>query len=223
MSVPKRSLLFLFLMYAVSIIGGCDTGEMDIPRITGTDNRAQPPLVSKPEPAADKVEKEDFEFKNVPRRWFPPKRLEKGWKAIILHHSATNSGSASVFDNYHKNGHNWDGIGYDFVIGNGKGSGDGQVEVTYRWKQQITGAHVGKTSGNWANEDGIGICLVGDFTKTSPSQKQMQSLVRLVRFLQKRYNISNYRIYGHNNTPGYTGGTKCPGRKFPMAKLKAML
>jgi len=43
--------------------------------------------------------------------------------------------------------------------------------------------------------------------------------LKLVRFLKKRYGISNGSIYGHKNTPG-ARVTDCPGHKFPMAKLK---
>jgi N-acetyl-anhydromuramyl-L-alanine amidase AmpD len=113
-------------------------------------------------------------------------------------------------------------VGYDFVIGNGVDSADGLVEVTYRWRNQQTGAHCGGTGGNWANEDGIGICLVGNFNKTSPTSRQMQALVKLVRFLQARYKIPTSRIYGHGTTPG-ARVTDCPGKRFPMSTLKSML
>jgi N-acetyl-anhydromuramyl-L-alanine amidase AmpD len=122
----------------------------------------------------------------------------------------------------HREENHWDGVGYDFVIGNGTNSGDGQVEVTFRWKEQRTGAHCGGTPDNWANEDGIGICLVGNFDHDTPSPRQMQSLAKLVHFLQERYGISNRRIYGHNTTPG-ARATACPGRRFPMSRLKQTL
>ena len=160
---------------------------------------------------------------SAPAGWIPPRRYEKKWKAIVVHHSYTKKGNVKLFDNYHKNGHKWKGIGYDFVIGNGNGSGDGKVEKTFRWDKQIAGAHCGGTPNNWANEDGIGICLVGDFTRYRPTERQMASLVKLTRFLQKRYNIPKSRVYGHRTTPGYKNGTECPGKYFPMTKFKAML
>ena len=159
---------------------------------------------------------------NVPRQWFPPKHLEKRWKAVVVHHSATENGNSAIFGKLHKQERHWKGIGYDFVIGNGTNSSNGQVEVTFRWKSQIAGAHCGGTKGNWANEEGIGICLVGDFNKTRPTSSQMQSLVKLVDFLQRRYNIPKSRIYGHGTTPG-AQPTDCPGRMFPMARFKSML
>ena len=122
----------------------------------------------------------------------------------------------------HREENHWDGVGYDFVIGNGSNSGDGQIEVTFRWREQKTGAHCGGTPDNWANENGIGICLVGNFNYATPTPRQIQSLTRLVRFLQKRYGISTNRIYGHNDTPG-ARVTACPGACFPMTRFKHML
>jgi hypothetical protein len=157
---------------------------------------------------------------DVPRSWYPPSSIEKNWTAIIVHHSATETGNMAIFDKEHKS-LGWDGVGYDFVIGNGTDSGDGQVEVTFRWRQQVTGAHC-KTPDNWANEDGIGICLVGNFDDLPPTQKQMQALVKLTDFLQKRYRIPQSRIYGHGTTPG-AHITDCPGTLFPMSRFKSML
>ncbi|MGA2171898.1 MAG: peptidoglycan recognition family protein [Sedimentisphaerales bacterium] len=156
----------------------------------------------------------------APRAWVPS-RTERAWSAIIIHHSATDAANAAIIDKWHRD-NGWNGIGYDFVIGNGTNSGDGEVEPTYRWRGQLTGAHCGGTPGNWANEEGIGICLVGDFNRTTPTARQMDSLVRLVRFLQQRYGIPKSRIYGHGSTPG-GHSTDCPGRRFPMSWLKSNL
>jgi hypothetical protein len=152
----------------------------------------------------------------VPPVPFPPAKTRTNLKG-------TSNGNRAIFDKWHREGRHWAGVGYDFVIGNGTNSGDGQVETTYRWRRQETGAHCGGTPGNWANKDAIGICLVGDFNITAPTGRQMQSLVRLLRFLQRRYGISKSRIFGHGSTPGYTGKTKCPGKRFPMARLKSTL
>ncbi len=161
-------------------------------------------------------------WENVPKNWLPLSQVERKWTAIVIHHSGTENGNAAIFDRWHKEGNYWEGVGYDFVIGNGNGSGDGQVEVTFRWKKQKTGAHCGGTRGNWANKYAVGICLVGNFNQTTPTARQMQSLVKLIHFLQDRYGIVKSRIYGHNTTPG-ARKTDCPGKKFPMARLKSML
>ncbi len=157
---------------------------------------------------------------NIPSGWMP-QNSENKWSAIIIHHSGTQNGDASTFDSSHRS-RGWEGIGYHFVIGNGSRSRNGEIEPTFRWTEQRTGAHTGGTPDNWANREAIGICLVGDFSKDRPSQQQMQSLGRLVRFLQQRYSIPTSRIYGHGTTPG-ANSTECPGRNFPMQQFKAML
>jgi N-acetylmuramoyl-L-alanine amidase len=161
-------------------------------------------------------------YKNIPREWLPPSRVEKKWAAVVVHHSGTESGNAAIFDKWHREGRHWDGVGYDFVVGNGTDSGDGEVEVTFRWREQIPGAHTGGTPGNWANRDAVGICVVGNFNNTTPTTRQMQSLAGLIGFLQRRYRIPNSRIYGHRTTPG-ARSTDCPGRNFPMDRLRAMV
>ncbi len=158
----------------------------------------------------------------TPLNWYPVVGAERKWSAIIIHHSGTETGNTAIFDKWHREGKHWEGVGYDFVIGNGTDSGDGQVEVTFRWREQIQGAHCGGTPGNWANEQGIGICLVGNFDKSLPTRRQMQSLVRLIRFLQQRYRIPVSRIFGHKTTPG-AHVTDCPGKNFSMWLLKSRL
>jgi len=155
--------------------------------------------------------------------WAPPSSYEKSWKAIIIHHSATDTGSVASIDDYHRKNNGWDGIGYDFVIGNGRGASNGEVDSTFRWTGQKTGAHCKTDSSNWANEKAIGICLVGNFDYSRPSSSQMTSLVKLVRFLSERYDIPASKVYGHNTTPGHSTKTECPGRNFPMSYVKSKL
>jgi len=210
------SRVFIFCS-CLFVLGGCVSNELmpEIVHSPGSESRIIPPRVIKPPQGWGSA------YKNVPGSWLPPSQLKKKWTAVVIHHSATENGNAAIFDKWHREGKHWEGIGYDFVIGNGSDSGDGQVEVTFRWRKQIPGAHC-KTPNNWANRDGVGICLVGNFNRTVPTKRQMQSLLKLIRFLQQRYGIPKSRIYGHKTTPG-ARVTECPGRKFPMARLKSML
>ena len=107
---------------------------------------------------------------------------------IVIHHSATPTGNADEFDKMHRE-KGWDELGYHFVIGNGTGSGDGQVEIGPRWVKQKHGAHAKVPGHPEYNDVGIGICLVGNFDVTRPTEAQMASLAQLVRFLMDRYNI----------------------------------
>ncbi|HUT29461.1 MAG TPA: peptidoglycan recognition family protein [Sedimentisphaerales bacterium] len=207
----------LMVYVFLHVLGGCTNSE---PRLQILYDYGQgaglPPRPPAPAPPVTRRFVDEY-----PRGWVPPAGVpERRWAWIVVHHSATDRGDAAAFDREHKE-RGWEGVGYDFVIGNGTGSGDGEVEVTYRWHQQKTGAHC-KTPNNWANEEAVGICLVGDFTRRAPTARQMRSLEELVEFLQKRYRIPKSRIYGHRNTPG-AHETECPGRYFPMARLKSAL
>lgn len=210
----------ILIAYAcLLIISGCIYKEEPMPKIVYTpqpEPKIIQPTIIKPPQTPKKILDRD-----IPGDWLPPANLEKNWAAIIIHHSATENGNAAIFDKWHRESNQWDGIGYDFVIGNGTDSSDGQVEVTFRWRQQLIGAHC-KTPNNWANENAVGICLVGNFNHTSPTPRQIQSLAKLISFLQNRYGIPKSRIYGHNTTPG-AKITDCPGKKFSLDSLKSML
>ena len=143
-----------------------------------------------------------------------PLGQERAWQFIVVHHSATATGSATEFDRMHK-ANGWDELGYHFVIGNGTGTGDGEIEVGSRWPKQKHGAHTKVANHPEYNDLGIGICLVGNFDVTHPSEAQMQSLARLIRFLQDRYGVPRSHIYGH----GQLKATNCPGRNFDYADL----
>jgi hypothetical protein len=146
--------------------------------------------------------------------WMPTRPSDR-WQCIVIHHSASDIGGANRFDQWHK-ARGWDGLGYDFVIGNGTDTPDGKVEIGFRWEEQARGAHC-KTPDEYYNLHGIGICLVGNFDNYSPSAAQMKSLIRLCRFLCKRFRISPDEIYTHG---GVTGKTDCPGKNFDLDGLR---
>lgn len=136
------------------------------------------------------------------------------WKYIIVHHSATDLGNSMEFNKAHlKKG--WQGVGYHFVIDNGTcGKDDGQIEVSPRWIDQMDGAHCKASE---MNSQGIGVCLVGNFSKGNPSKAQMDSLAFLVNKLSSYYNIPKRNILGHGQVSG--AQTECPGTKFPWSKF----
>lgn len=140
------------------------------------------------------------------------------WQYIIIHHSATDFGSSEQFNKVHLS-KGWEGVGYHFVIDNGTaGKDNGQIETTPRWLKQSNGAHC-KAGG--MNEKGIGVCLVGNFSDDSISEKQMQTLVYLVSKLKTFYKIPDSHIMGHGQVPG--AQTECPGVKFPWKRFWSLL
>ncbi|NOG84793.1 MAG: N-acetylmuramoyl-L-alanine amidase [Planctomycetes bacterium] len=141
---------------------------------------------------------------------------ENSWRQIVIHHSATNGGDAQAFDTYHREKRKWaNGLAYHFVIGNGSGSKDGEIEVGDRWTKQIHGAHTANMS---INRIAIGICLVGNFEEEqAPTQNQMKSLIRLVNYLSDRYHIPKSNLIKHNQVAQKS--TACPGKNFPFQTL----
>jgi N-acetylmuramoyl-L-alanine amidase len=142
------------------------------------------------------------------------------WKYIVVHNSGTREGNARVFDIYHRRvRHMVNGLAYHFVIGDGHGSGDGQVEIGDRWKRQINGGHV---ASDYLNDIALGICLVGDFNRDQPTPSQVGALEELVSYLRDRVGKSQGRraiVHAHkeiNPRP-----TDCPGGRFPYGWLHA--
>jgi len=150
---------------------------------------------------------------DIPTDWVPPV-TPRPWKWIVIHHSATTTGGAAAFDKMHR-AKGWDELGYDFVIGNGTDTRDGQIEVGPRWFKQKIGAHA-KTPDNRYNEYGIGICLVGNFMVQKPSPAQMKSLVKLCAYLMRTYHITPDRVLGHRDTKA----TECPGQYTDVALVR---
>src|SRR3954471_10560403 len=129
---------------------------------------------------------------------------------------ATEVGGAERFTRAHR-ARGFDELGYHFVVGNGSDTTDGQVEVGPRWVTQKHGAHC-KTEDEYYNEHGIGICLVGNFDRHTPSRAQTRSLQKLVRFLCHQYAIPADHVYVHGDI---TGKTRCPGEKFDLEQVRA--
>ncbi|MGQ0635101.1 MAG: peptidoglycan recognition protein family protein [Planctomycetaceae bacterium] len=157
------------------------------------------------------------------RNAWQPNAKARDWKYIVIHHTATNSGSVESIHESHlknkdKNGNPWLGIGYHFVIGNGAGMPDGAIEPTFRWRTQIQGAHAGSQDKAY-NELGIGVCLVGDFEKSPPTPAQRRAVKLLVQSLKSDYHISSANVVGHKDIRA--SATECPGKFFNMADVAA--
>ena len=154
------------------------------------------------------------------RRAIDQANVKKGrWKYVIVHNSGTRQGNARIFDRYHRRVRRMqNGLAYQFVIGNGRSSGNGQIEIGSRWTRQINGGHV---ASDYLNNIAIGICLVGDLNRQAPTQAQLAALDELVSYLRGRVG----RIRGKqaivlphkkiNPRP-----TDCPGDRFPYGWLR---
>jgi LysM repeat protein len=141
------------------------------------------------------------------------------WKYIVVHHSVTDSGDAQSLDAIHRQRGFDRGLGYHFVVDNGTNTKvDGQIEASPRWIKQTDGAHCNAAG---MNTCGIGICLVGDFTRMPPSRAQMESLALLVNTLRRQYKIPLNHVIRHRDVPGKN--TECPGNNFPWEEFRRRL
>jgi len=148
-----------------------------------------------------------------------PKDRLRDWEYIVVHHSGTSGGNAKIFDYYHAEERGMEnGMAYHFVIGNGTDSGDGQIEVGNRWRRQIQGGHLASET---LNEIAIGICLVGDFSRSRLGPRQAASLIELVQYLRKMMPEQRLKFRTHREIN--TRPTECPGRLFPTQALREIL
>ncbi|MFO1094793.1 MAG: peptidoglycan recognition family protein [Planctomycetaceae bacterium] len=143
----------------------------------------------------------------------------KEWRYIVLHHTASTSGSVASIHAEHQqrkdgDGNPWRGIGYHFVIGNGNGMPDGAIEPTFRWQDQSSGAHAGVAL---YNDYGIGICLIGNFDESPPTPRQVAAVRQLVAALKGACHIDTGGVIRH----GDVKATACPGKLFPFEEVAA--
>jgi hypothetical protein len=220
--MAKRA-FFIFTLLALvgcqsqSVVENLPQPNFNGPNVAAAPIIVQPmPKIAAP-PAIAKAEPVPTYAGSVPRAWIPNKGAHRDWYWIVIHHSASPSGSVKDFDREHK-AKGWDECAYDFVIGNGTHSGNGEVEVGPRWPIQKYGAHA-YTVDERFNQHGIGICLVGNFEVDRPTAAQMESLTKLVKYLMVTYHIPATRILGHKETKP----TECPGRNFNLAAFRRLV
>ncbi len=136
---------------------------------------------------------------------------------IIIHHSVSSRDmdkdqAIALLDRSHKRKLHWwknsKGlyIAYHYVI-----LGNGEVVNTRDIKE--IGHHAGVPK---INNDGIGICLTGNFEKELPSEAQYKSLAKLIRDLKIAY--PDAAILKHKDVKA----TACPG-KFDINKVKKLI
>ena len=140
------------------------------------------------------------------------KPCENGrWKFVYIHHSRTHSGSALSVDQ------SAGGAGDHFVIGNGDGAVDGEIQLCPRWDSQQSAAPPAGASR--IDAACISICLVGDFDHDRPTSTQLRRLGALVNALQAKFHIAAQDVSvvtQLNNGAGI-------GRYFPAAAFREQL
>lgn len=143
---------------------------------------------------------------------------KRAFAGIVIHHSGSNQGSAETLRADHE-ARGLVGLGYHFVIGNGRGASDGSIETGERWESQLPGAHVVGPRSLELNNATIGICLVGNGDTRPFTDAQLASLINLVRELQAEYNIPSGAVMLHRDVAPIAS----PGRLFPEFAFETRL
>lgn len=137
------------------------------------------------------------------------------WDGVVLHHSGSMLGSAAEIASFHES-RGLHGLGYHFVVGNGRGAGDGEIHVGYRWLDQLAGAHVAGPDADPYNRRYIGVCLVGDGDRRPFTEAQLARSADLVGALLSRLGLTADDVTTHRDL----AATSSPGRHFPEAEFR---
>lgn len=119
---------------------------------------------------------------------------------IVLHHRAGNGDLKSIHNQHLNQG--WAGVGYHFYI---RKNG----EIWQGRPQDAVGSHCPNF-----NSISVGICFEGNFETEKMQDTQLNSGIWLIKKLKKDY--LNATIKGHKELYA----TACPGKNFPLGKLK---
>jgi hypothetical protein len=133
------------------------------------------------------------------------------WKFIYIHHTRTPAGNALSLAQA------TDGMGDHFLIGNGDGLMDGEIQIGQRWNQQqaaLPPAGTNKVAPSW-----ISIGLVGDFDKTVPTPTQLRRLAQLVGALQGELHLPAANVIVLDSPRAPAG----LGRYFPQSAFRGQL
>ena len=133
------------------------------------------------------------------------------WKYVYIRHTRTPGGNALTL------GQNSHGIGDHFVIGNGDGAIDGEIQIGQRWNQQL--AALPPIKGSTIDPACVSISLVGDFDRSVPTPTQLHRLSQLVRTLQTRLGIPRDGVILLNQSNSPAGS----GKYFPTTAFRGEL
>lgn len=133
------------------------------------------------------------------------------WKYIYVHHSRTTVGSAATL------ARSANGTTDHFVITNGNGGADGDVQITSLWSKQESAAS--PTGAGSIDPACISVCLVGDFDRALPTAGQQHRLAQLINSLQAQLRLSTHCVIMLDQP----GSPAAVGRHFPTSDFSSQI
>ena len=140
-----------------------------------------------------------------------PSTLVGRWKYIYVHHSTTPAGNAATLAQTYR-------LADHFVIGNGDGCVDGEIQITQAWNRQDS---IGTPPPGVSQIDPtcISICVVGDFDHSRPTPTQQRRLAQLVGTLQSKLHIPASHVLTIDQ-PSSPAGI---GHSFPIDAFRSQI
>lgn len=122
----------------------------------------------------------------------------EGWTAVDFTSQTATAQRIEKIRQYHTGEKRWGDIGYHYIV-------DRAGRVWEGRPIQYQGAHVSQN-----NENNVGILVLGNFEKQSPSSAQLKSLYSTVAGLTKQHRIKTSLVRSHREI----NPTTCPGKNL---------
>lgn len=138
--------------------------------------------------------------------------------SIVLHHTAGPAGTVASIRTMHK-ARGFSDIGYHYLIGNGRGMEDGEIQPGRPESKNGGGVY-----GN--NSNRLQAAMVGNFHKPDPgytgppSPHQLRTLGEWLLKHGREHAIPAGKVYGHREIALKNHATACPGSEFPLEKIR---
>lgn len=129
----------------------------------------------------------------------------EGWTAVNFTSKSTTAERIEKIRKYHTGEKRWGDIGYHYIV-------DRAGRVWEGRPIQYQGAHVSKN-----NENNVGILVLGNFEKQSPSSDQLKGLYSTVDALAGKYKVKTSLVRSHREI----NPTTCPGKNL-QNKMNAL-
>lgn len=120
---------------------------------------------------------------------------ETRWTRVEIDFSGTRRGSAATLHQLHRRLGVSDGLAYHFVVGNGDGMGDGEIQIGFRWRDQLPSVLPTASGRQDLRPNAITVCVIGRGPDGRPTDRQITELTWLVRQLQRQLGISAQQVY----------------------------